>query len=117
MREWLFSLAEAERLLPGDGKDSRFTDAFRHGTMRLGLYAPRGSDSQTPHRQDELYVVVSGSGRFVKSGEERTFAPGDVIFVEAGAEHRFVDFTDDFAAWVIFWGADGGEGSSPGTRA
>ncbi|HEY0106857.1 MAG TPA: cupin domain-containing protein, partial [Rhizomicrobium sp.] len=61
------------------------------------------------HQQDELYVVASGSGTFVKNGDRRTFGPLDVLFVEAGAEHRFEDFSADFAAWVIFWGPDGGE--------
>jgi mannose-6-phosphate isomerase-like protein (cupin superfamily) len=80
--------------------------------MKAGLYAPRDRDDQTAHKQDELYIVVSGSGRFAKNGDERRFQPNDVIFVEAGADHRFLDFTDDFATWVIFWGPDGGEGSA-----
>lgn len=109
MSEWLFPLEEVEGALPDESSAMRFAEAFRHGTMRLGLYAPRGSDTQTPHAQDELYVVISGSGRFVLEGEDRAFHPNDVIFVSAGAEHRFVDFTPDFAAWVIFWGAAGGE--------
>lgn len=67
-------------------------------------------DPQTPHPQDELYIVVSGCGQFSKNGEIRPFKPQDVIFVEAGADHRFEDFTADFSAWVIFWGPDGGEG-------
>ncbi|HWU93920.1 MAG TPA: cupin domain-containing protein [Sphingomicrobium sp.] len=109
MAEWLFSLDEVGRELPDESSAMRFAEAFRHGTMRLGLYAPRGTDAQTPHRQDELYVIVSGSGSFVKEGEATPFRANDVIFVEASAEHRFVDFSDDFSAWVIFWGRDGGE--------
>lgn len=109
MSNWLFSRDDAERSLPDETAAMRFAQPFQHGTMRLGLYAPRGSDSQTPHAQDELYVVVAGSGTFVKGGEERRFAPNDVIFVEAGADHRFLDFTPDFAAWVVFWGPSGGE--------
>jgi mannose-6-phosphate isomerase-like protein (cupin superfamily) len=110
MTEWHFSLDEVERLLPDLAEPMRFTNAFRHGTMRFGLYAPRGKDVQTPHTQDELYVIISGSGTFTNDGEARPFAPNDVIFVKAGAEHRFTDFTPDFAAWVIFWGPSGGEG-------
>lgn len=109
MDDWLFQLKTVAAVLPDESSATRFADTFRHGTMRLGLYAPRGSDTQTPHAQDELYVVVAGSGTFVKDGQERQFAPNDVIFVEAGAEHRFLDFTPDFAAWVIFWGPSGGE--------
>ena len=83
---------------------------LRHGSMRVLLYAPKGVDTQTPHKQDELYVIQSGAGVFDKGGEKRLFGPGDVIFVEALADHRFEDFTDDFAAWAIFWGPEGGEG-------
>lgn len=29
--------------------------------------------------------------------------------LEAGTEHAFADFSDDFATWVIFWGPEGGQ--------
>jgi mannose-6-phosphate isomerase-like protein (cupin superfamily) len=106
---WLFSLNDIEARLPEARGSMRFDYALRHGTMKLGLYAPRGEDDQTPHKQDELYFVVSGAGFFLKNGERRPFAAHDAIFVEAGADHRFVDFTADFAAWVVFWGSEGGE--------
>ena len=32
-----------------------------------------------------------------------------LIFVPAGIEHRFENFTDDFSTWVIFYGPAGGE--------
>ena len=86
-----------------------FTEAFRHGSMSVELYAPRGLDPQQPHRQDELYVVLSGTGTFFRDGERVPFGPGDVLFVPAGMVHRFETFTDDFQTWVIFWGPDGGE--------
>ena len=77
--------------------------------MSVEYYAPEKVDLQTPHRQDELYVIVSGSGNFIRNGERTFFQKGDVLFVPAGIEHRFEDFTDDFATWVIFYGKDGGE--------
>ena len=46
----------------------------------------------------------SGSGTLWVEDERREFAEGDVLFVAAGAGHRFEDFTDDFAAWAIFCG-------------
>ena len=82
---------------------------LRHGTMMTLLYAPKGQDPQQPHRQDEIYIVQSGTGVFDKAGEKRPFGPGDVIFVEANVVHRFEDFSDDFAAWAVFWGPEGGE--------
>lgn len=104
---WLATVQDAEAALAASGQ--RFADVLRHGTMSVELYQPTGHDPQQPHRQDELYVVVSGRGTFFKAGERRPFGPGDVIFVEAGLEHRFEDFSDDFRTWVIFWGPDGGE--------
>ncbi len=77
----------------------------------MKIYAPRRCDPQTPHEQDELYVVVSGSGEFVNGDERHTFGPGDVLFVPAGVPHRFEDFTGDFQTWVIFHGPEGGERS------
>jgi mannose-6-phosphate isomerase-like protein (cupin superfamily) len=87
----------------------RYAEPFAHGSMRLGVYAPRGHDPQQPHDQDELYFVLSGSGTFVHGSERTPFGSGDALFVAAGNEHRFEDFTDDFATWVVFWGPKGGE--------
>ena len=35
---------------------------FEHGTMSVIVFAPRGRDYQTKHSQDELYIVIKGSG-------------------------------------------------------
>ena len=102
------TVAEMLARLPGP-QGERFALGFRHGTLEIELYAPRGHDPQQPHRRDEVYVVVSGSGTFFHAGERMPFGPGDLLFVPAGAEHRFEDFTADFAAWVMFYGPDGGE--------
>lgn len=87
----------------------RFVEVFTHGTLSVELYAPQGVDLQTPHTRDEVYVVLSGSGFFVNGAVRHPFAPGDVLFVPAGVVHRFEDFTDDFATWVLFYGPEGGE--------
>src|SRR5215211_7333559 len=102
------TVAEAMGRLPGPGGE-RFAEVLGHGSMEVEIYAPRGTDPQTPHTRDELYVVVSGSGTFVNGTDSYPFGPGDVLFVPAGAEHRFEDFTDDLAVWVVFYGPEGGE--------
>jgi len=84
------------------------------GTLKLFLYQPRGIDHQPVHEQDEVYIVVSGSGTFAIGDSEDTlkrlpFGPGDAIFAPAGAVHRFEGFTDDFETWVVMYGPDGGE--------
>jgi len=104
---YLKALSGLEQLPGPDGQ--RYIELFHHGTLSVELYAPRGTDPQTPHTRDEIYVIISGNGKFRRGTEETTFSPGDVLFVPAGEEHRFVDFGDDFATWVFFYGPEGGE--------
>ncbi len=85
---------------------------FGHGSLELRWYQPRGQDPQSPHDRDELYVVQSGRGRFRAGPHVTEFEPGDVLFVPAGADHRFEDFTDDLGLWVMFYGPAGGEPES-----
>ena len=82
---------------------------FEHGTLQVKMYRPSGTDAQTPHTRDEIYVIARGSGWFVNGGERHAFHAGDVLFVPAGVTHRFEEFSRDFSTWVIFYGPDGGE--------
>jgi mannose-6-phosphate isomerase-like protein (cupin superfamily) len=77
--------------------------------MSVIVFTPRAHDYQTKHSQDELYVVIEGSGTLVIADKPHRFGKGDVLFVPAKTQHRFVDFTDDLITWAIFWGPEGGE--------
>ncbi len=90
-------------------QDAPDVELFRHGTMTIEYYRPQGEDHQHPHSRDELYVIISGHGTFLRDGVKTPFEPGEILFVPAGAEHRFISFSDDFATWVVFYGPDGGE--------
>ena len=94
--------------LPGEG-GAAWRVLFEHGSLELEIYAPRGRDPQEPHTRDEIYVVISGNGYFRNGDRRHAFSPGDLMFVPAGVVHRFEDFSDDFATWVIFYGPEGGE--------
>jgi mannose-6-phosphate isomerase-like protein (cupin superfamily) len=89
--------------------DGLYGVLLENGSMELGFYKPLGADTQEPHLQDEIYIVQTGSGSFICDDKHIEFEPGDSLFVAAGVEHRFVDFSPDFAAWVIFYGPEGGE--------
>ena len=104
---WHWPGASAAGEMPERGRLSALL--LQHGSMALRWYAPHGSDEQKPHDQDEIYLVARGHGRFERGGEDVAFGPGDALFVPAGMAHRFIDFTDDFATWVIFYGPEGGE--------
>lgn len=95
------------RLPTREGK--RFITVLEHGSLTVEIYAPRGTDPQQPHTRDEAYIVVEGTGDFINGESREAFAPRDFLFVPAGVEHRFVNFTDDLILWVIFYGPEGGE--------
>jgi mannose-6-phosphate isomerase-like protein (cupin superfamily) len=102
--DFMVSREHALATLAAAGK--QFTTLFRHGSMELEIYKPVEKDRQTPHDRDEVYVVAAGNGQFFCNGETAPFTTGDV---PAGVEHRFFDFSNDFSAWVIFYGPGGGE--------
>lgn len=71
--------------------------------VELGVYvlvAPE-PDRQQPHADDEVYVVLEGSGVLEVSGESVPVREGDAVFVEAGAEHRFSAY-EQLSVLVIF---------------
>lgn len=82
---------------------------FAHGTMSVIVFTPRGRDYQTRHSQDELYIVMKGSGTLMVEQTRHPFHEGDVLFVPAEKQHHFIEFTDDLVTWAIFWGPAGGE--------
>ncbi len=101
-------LDEALSKLPGP-RGERFASVLEHGSLQVEIYAPRGHDPQTPHTRDEAYIVVQGSGEFLNGTQRHQIRSGDFLFVPAGIEHRFENFTDDLILWVIFYGPEGGE--------
>lgn len=86
-----------------------FKEVLKNGSLLVEIYKPDEEDLQKPHDQDELYVIISGTGNFILESEKFDFQTGDLFFVPAGKEHRFENFTDDFSTWVIFYGPKGGE--------
>jgi mannose-6-phosphate isomerase-like protein (cupin superfamily) len=78
-------------------------EAFARGGLTLELFAPRGVDHQSPHAQDELYIVVAGNAVLDIDGIEHACATGDALFVPARVPHRFVGISEDFTTWAIFW--------------
>jgi mannose-6-phosphate isomerase-like protein (cupin superfamily) len=73
-----------------------------------GLYVLEGGafDSQSPHTEDELYVVMSGRARITVADEVRDVRAGTVIFVAAGVTHRFHDIEERLVLLVVFGPAE-----------
>lgn len=108
VRSQVFRLAQVQTTIPGPAGE-RSTLVLKQGTCDVKLARPLPPNEQTPHTQDEVYVVVSGRGVLLHDGRRDPFETGDLMFVAAGVEHRFTDFTPDFAVWRVFYGVEGGE--------
>jgi mannose-6-phosphate isomerase-like protein (cupin superfamily) len=110
-RSHVIRLAQAQEGIPGPAGEHAVS-VLQRGTLKvmlsLGHFAPLPRPA-TPHAQDEVYVIIRGRGVFLHDGKRDPFGPGDLLFVAAGTEHRFEDFTEDLAVWVVFYGPGGGE--------
>lgn len=71
--------------------------------LELGVYvlvAPE-PDRQQPHSDDEVYVVLEGSGTLEIEGEPVDLREGEAVFVPSGADHRFAGY-EQLAVLVVF---------------
>jgi mannose-6-phosphate isomerase-like protein (cupin superfamily) len=71
--------------------------------LELGVYvlvAPE-PDRQQPHEDDEIYIVLEGSGGLEVEGKEVDLREGDAVFVPAGADHRFTGY-EHLSVLVVF---------------
>jgi mannose-6-phosphate isomerase-like protein (cupin superfamily) len=91
---------DAERAA-NDGAYLRF---LRERNMSAGLYAlpAGGTDTQSPHPQDEIYLVVSGRASITVGEETTHVARGSVVYVPARTPHRFHHITEDLRVLVVF---------------
>jgi len=108
LRSGVIRFADAAANIPTP-QGERATLVLKRGTLDVKLSIPVAPNVQAPHAQDELYVVVRGRGVLVHDGARDPFEAGDILFVAAGVEHRYEDFSDDLALWRIFYGVTGGE--------
>lgn len=94
---------------PAPGTANDWVEHLKAPDLSVGTYCiPAGGvDDQSPHTEDEIYVVTAGRARIATPGGEADVGPGAVIFVPAGEEHRFTDVTEDLALLVVFGPAYG----------
>jgi mannose-6-phosphate isomerase-like protein (cupin superfamily) len=86
------------------GEPVHWAEHLRVPDLSVGTYSipAGGTDTQTPHTEDEIYVVTKGRAVIETPGGAAPVTPGSVIFVPALEEHRFTNVTEDLALLVIF---------------
>ena len=107
-RSGVIRFAEAQASIPGPAGE-RAVLVLQRGTLDVKLSLPVPPNQQTPHAQDEIYVIIRGRGVLVHDGQRDPFESGDLLFVAAGIEHHYENFSEDLALWRVFYGAPGGE--------
>ncbi|MDZ7700669.1 MAG: cupin domain-containing protein [Halobacteriales archaeon] len=83
---------------------TRWAELLRADALSVGRYVVEagGPDEQDPHTEDEIYYVLSGRGD-VRIGDERhPVEPGDVVYVDRGVDHAFVDVEERLDLLVVF---------------
>jgi mannose-6-phosphate isomerase-like protein (cupin superfamily) len=92
--------AVQQRLASGNGG---YEVVHESAGLEIGVYvlvAPE-PDRQQPHEDDEVYVVLGGTGILDVEGERVELREGHAAFVPAGAEHRFIGY-EQLSVLVIF---------------
>ena len=81
-----------------------YLEFLRVPALSAGMYVlpARATDTQQPHKEDEMYYVASGRARMQVGSEDRAVTRGSVIFVEAHREHRFYDIKEELVVLVFF---------------
>ena len=97
----LFDVRAAQQRLAAGG--GGYEIVHRSPGLEIGVYvlvAPE-PDHQSPHEDDEVYVVLEGSGVLTVEEERIQVEKGKAAFVPAGAEHRFTGY-EGLSLLVIF---------------
>ena len=90
----------------GRAPEAHWIEQFRVPDLSVGTYSIRagGTDEQSPHTEDEIYVIMAGRATLTggPDGAAVPVGPGSVVYVAAGEVHRFTEITEDLAALVLF---------------
>ena len=104
MNAWELDDLEAARAAAGKA----YVEFVSVPDLSGGIYVLEAGaqDLQSPHTEDELYVVMSGRARVTVGDEVRDVQPGTIVFVAAGEAHRFHDIEERLVLFVAFGPAE-----------
>ena len=102
-----FELSDLERQRAQAGE--LYLEFLRVPALSLGLYVPPagGVDAQQPHKEDEVYYVLSGRATVRVGDEDRAVQAGSVVLAPPGVPHSFHSITEELRVLVFFAPAEG----------
>ncbi len=85
-------------------QDARYLEFLRVPSMSVGIYtlAAGSTDEQSPHKQDEVYYVLSGKAKLQVESEVQPLQSGSIAFVAAHDKHKFIEIEEDLSLLVLF---------------
>jgi len=97
-----FDLNEIRKKLSGSKVEYR--EFLSVPSLSCGLYhLPAGSrDMQTPHDEDEVYLVLEGKAQMKTGDEPLEVKPGMVLYIAASETHSFFEIEEDMTLLVFF---------------
>ncbi len=100
------------RILPPASSRS-YQEFVRSRDLSVGVYRlqPGTTDSQQPHKEDEVYYVLAGRAKFTANGKTVDVAASVCLFVPALEPHGFHDITEALEVLVVFGPAEGSRSS------
>lgn len=101
-REIMSHVSTAELLAQLDEEERSYFEVLSKDSMSVELARYPNSAPKTPHKEDELYFIMSGSGKFRVGNETHAVDEGDVVYVEQGVDHEFFDVEGEITALVVF---------------
>ena len=63
-------------------------------TIKVTLNAGHSMNYHSHNHRDEVWVVISGTGKTILDGEEKDIKPGDVVTMKAGCKHTVIATTE-----------------------
>jgi len=83
-------------------EDTDYVEVLTEDSLSVELAQYPNPEPKTPHKTDELYFIISGSGMVQVGNEQYAVDQSDVVYVKQGVEHDFFDIDDEITALVIF---------------
>ena len=101
-----FHVSDVAEEIPADEEsiEALRTDAV---SLEVMSFEPGDEDPMHAHGEDEIYHVDAGSATINVEGEHVAVSAGDVIHLEPGTEHQFLEFEDELVMTVVYAPAKG----------
>lgn len=82
--------------------DTNYLEVLSEESMSVELAHYPNPAPKNPHKEDELYFIISGSGMVHVGNETYAVDEGDMVYVEQGVEHDFFEIEDEIITLIVF---------------